>query len=458
MTLLTADSNEPEPGFDTTLVLMHFLGGSSLEWLEVQAALAGKLRTIALDLPGFGTAGEVTGYSVTEMADYVGSKLASFNLKSYVLVGHSMSGKVAAVIARRVKNSGASHMLRGIILVAPSPPSPEPMTDEKRGAMIASLGELHRDDLAHATSYIDRNSAKDLPKQIQQRTANEVLRMNRTAWTAWLARGSKEDWSERVGILDLPSLVIAGAKDEGLGPEAQRRHTMPHLGRGRMMVVENCSHLVPLEYPDALAKLLVQFVSEVSHGPAKIPETYLSFIEGDRLSPRTKEVVKSRIEGPPVGEAILNAQQQRTLRAMLARIIPQPVEDSIDLADWIMARLASGKGDGWRYEVLLPDVEAYRNGLDKLSAQAFEEKSVKDQDAALTKLSRTEGSAESRWFEDVRSDAVEAYMAHPATLARIGYSGIGVGGATTKYKGFATLGPNESEDWEPVSLALRHPR
>ncbi len=32
------------------------------------------------------------------------------------------------------------------------------------------------------------------------------------------------------------------------------------------------------------------------------------------------------------------------------------------------------------------------------------------------------------WFEDVRAQAARLYVAHPATLARMGYSGIGYGG------------------------------
>ena len=57
-------------------------------------------------------------------------------------MGHSMSGKVSMVLARRAQDAGYATVLadpqsaglglRGLVLVAPSPPSPEPMTDEKR--------------------------------------------------------------------------------------------------------------------------------------------------------------------------------------------------------------------------------------------------------------------------------------------------------------------------------------
>ena len=151
---------------------------------------------------------------------------------------------------------------------------------------------------------------------------------------------------------------------------------------------------------------------------------------------------------------VLTVEQMATLRAMLARVVPQD-EPRLDLAAYVLARLASGKGDGWRYDVLPDDVQAYREGLDRLAAKGFAEQGAAQQDEALQQLAAEPGSAAARWFEEVRGDAVVAYMAHPATMARIGYSGIGVGGAATKYKGFVTIGPNEREDWEPVASGER---
>ncbi|MEE7475397.1 gluconate 2-dehydrogenase subunit 3 family protein [Methylobacterium hispanicum] len=61
------------------------------------------------------------------------------------------------------------------------------------------------------------------------------------------------------------------------------------------------------------------------------------------------------------------------------------------------------------------------------------------------------------WFEDLRADAVRAYLAHPATLARLGFSGIGAGGTGTpdpdglarNLPGFVRTGRNDPEPWEP---------
>ena len=439
----TEQKNEP------TLVLMHFLGGSGREWDEVLALLPATVSAVTIDLPGFGGSSEITGYTVTEMADAVHATVQNLGLTRYVLVGHSMSGKVSAVLARRAQEAGQPG-LEGLVLVAPSPPSPEPMTDEKRASMIASLGERHDDDLVRAHAYITKNDQRDLPKEVEDRAAQEVLRMDRTAWVAWLTHGSKEDWAGRVGVLDLPALVVAGEKDTSLGPDAQTQFTLPHLAKVQLKTIPGCSHLVPMERPAEMAALLQEFLVSLKRTP--VPAEYLDFIAGERVSPKTREVLEARMQGPTPGESIFTADQVETLRAMIARVLPQDAAaGEIDLTGFVLARLASGKGDGWRFADLPEDPQAYSDGLDLLLARGFTALTPAEQDAMLHQL-ETEGIDSARWFEEVRGDVVSAYMAHPATLARIGYSGIGVGGAHTKYKGFVSVGPDEREGWEPLPM------
>ncbi len=55
------------------------------------------------------------------------------------------------------------------------------------------------------------------------------------------------------------------------------------------------------------------------------------------------------------------------------------------------------------------------------------------------------------WFADLRSDAVRLYVAHPATLARMGYGGIAYGGDEARKPGFVRIGAGEREAWEPLA-------
>lgn len=80
------------------LVFIHYWGGSRRTWSEVIARLSDGFRCIAVDLRGWGKSGRHTDdYSLFAQADDVESVIGALNLKDYVLVGHSMGGKIAQI-------------------------------------------------------------------------------------------------------------------------------------------------------------------------------------------------------------------------------------------------------------------------------------------------------------------------------------------------------------------------
>ena len=244
----------------TSLILMPFLGGTQLEWTESVDTLGKHNRCITVDLPGFGDAASIPGYTVSDMSDSVVELLAALHLERYVLVGHSMAGKVAAVVTRRLLDDRSQvHAPTALVLVAPSPLAPEPMTDAKRTTLLKTISTTGTIDPEAARAYIKSNISCPVPEEVLARTVQGVLRSNPAAWTAWIESGSKEDWAQQVGMLDLPALIIAAADDDTLGPAVQQKLTEPHLPRAHQITVE-CSHLVPIEQPEETSALISNFL------------------------------------------------------------------------------------------------------------------------------------------------------------------------------------------------------
>ncbi len=87
------------PG-ETTFVLIHGLGGSHLNWLQVAPGLAGLGRVLALDLPGFGSSPRLgRGSSVMDERRIVSRFISELATGSVVLSGHSMGGVIAILQA-----------------------------------------------------------------------------------------------------------------------------------------------------------------------------------------------------------------------------------------------------------------------------------------------------------------------------------------------------------------------
>jgi pimeloyl-ACP methyl ester carboxylesterase len=450
------DSRSNEP---TTIFLLHYLGGSALTWRWVVARLPPSVHVVAIDLPGFGDRSHSDGFSVAEMAAAVIDRVRAERSPNWILVGHSMGAKIAMAVARQAEDGDATLAgLRHLILLAGSPPGPEPMEESQRQKMSGwFLGDAEK-SRAEANLFIEQNVSSPLANDPHLQAVSDLLRAARPAWEAWLHGGSLEDIQAQIGILQTPALIIAGSKDENLGVDAQQRLVASHFAHHQVKVLDGAKHLLPLERPEEIAKLINATIGNVP--VTEIPSLYRELIDSDRVSKKTREALQGRAEpeSPDVAAKVLTVRQMALLRAALARIVPQPYEVPIDLAVRIDSMLAEGTGDGWRVATQPPDVEAYRAGLDALDGtdRPFDTLRTDEQDKILQSVQagqqpdgRMTAAQMSVWFTDLCADAVRLYVAHPATLARIGFSGIGYGGDTERLPGFKEVGIGMKEPWEP---------
>ncbi|RIK92125.1 MAG: acetoin dehydrogenase dihydrolipoyllysine-residue acetyltransferase subunit [Proteobacteria bacterium] len=88
---------------EATVLLLHGFGGDLGNWMFVQPKLAEHVRTIALDLPGHGGSDkDLSGIaSLSDLADLVLRAMDGMGLANAHVVGHSMGGLIAALMAER---------------------------------------------------------------------------------------------------------------------------------------------------------------------------------------------------------------------------------------------------------------------------------------------------------------------------------------------------------------------
>ncbi|GAA4391314.1 alpha/beta fold hydrolase [Hymenobacter koreensis] len=242
-----------------SLVFLHYWAGSGREWHAVVSALGLDYECLAPDLPGFGDAPPPASLTVDAYADAVAQFVAERGLTEYLLVGHSMGGKIALALASR-RPVG----LRGVALLAPSPPTPEPMTDKARAEAQRAYGS----PTAAAATFV-RITARPLPDAEQQQVLADNLRTSRAAWDAWLQHGSREDIAARMPLVQVPVLLLTGTADAAIPVQVQQSETLPYLPAGTTLhLIEGAGHLLPLEAPGEVALALHQFIAELSALPA----------------------------------------------------------------------------------------------------------------------------------------------------------------------------------------------
>jgi pimeloyl-ACP methyl ester carboxylesterase len=234
-----------------TLVFLHYWGGSMRTWRHVIEALASQSRTVAIDLRGWGRSGaSASGYALNELADDVEAVIKSLDLERYIIVGHSMGGKIGQLMASRRPNG-----LVGLVLVAPAPPTALDLPLAARQAMVGAYDS--RESIVATVEHVlapDGLDADDLETVIADSLAGAAA-----AKEAWPLSTSQQDIGADVANIDVPVLVISGAHDRVDPPEVLRRELLARIPQAELCVLPNVGHLLPLEAPDAIAELIRAF-------------------------------------------------------------------------------------------------------------------------------------------------------------------------------------------------------
>lgn len=237
-----------------TILALHYWAGAGHEYNQLLPLLPAGFRLLAPDLPGFGQQPIPEGFdfSVAHNADWVAAYIAEQQLDDYYLIGHSMGGKFALALAAR-QPAG----LRGLLLLAPSPPSPEPISPASRQASREAWGKpKEAEKTFHTITH------RPLPEGIQLQVVGDNLRTSRAGWETWLDYGSKEDISAQMAHLNVPCSLLVGTDDHGIPSEAQVTQTHPLLPAGTPLVwVPGAGHLLPYEAPLEVADALNALVA-----------------------------------------------------------------------------------------------------------------------------------------------------------------------------------------------------
>jgi 3-oxoadipate enol-lactonase len=101
------------------MVLLHALGEDARTWDAVAAEFAAAFRVFAVDLRGHGSSDWPGRYGLELMRDDILGLLDHLGLRRVTLVGHSMGGVVAYLIA-----TTAPHRIDRLILEDAPPPTP----------------------------------------------------------------------------------------------------------------------------------------------------------------------------------------------------------------------------------------------------------------------------------------------------------------------------------------------
>ena len=250
-------------GAGEPVLLVHGLGGSADNWVEVLPDLVERHRVIAVNLPGHaGSEPLARGATIDDFAAATAAVLDAEGVDGAVVAGHSLGGLVALRLARTRPD-----LVRGLLLVAPAGIATTSRVVEalvlaaaavRPGRVVGRFRHRWADRVWYRRAVFRPWFVSD-PVALTPRATHGLLSAQarhtdtKVAGRAMIADDPRQDLPD----IACPVVVLWGARDAQLPLEDAFEYT--RRLRARLRLVADCGHLVIVERPhavlDALAEL-----------------------------------------------------------------------------------------------------------------------------------------------------------------------------------------------------------
>jgi pyruvate dehydrogenase E2 component (dihydrolipoamide acetyltransferase) len=235
-------------GAGAPVLFIHGFGGDLNNWLFNIDALSGSGPVFALDLPGHGgSAKAIAEPGLDALAAAVAGFMEALKLSGAHLVGHSMGGAIAGLVALREPK-----LVRSLTLISPAGLGPEInaryidgfVTSESRRDLKPVLQYLFAD-----ASLVSRQMVEDL---LKYKRLDGVQAALRGLASALFKEGRQQrNLAGDLGRLTLPIQVIWGAKDAII--PATHATALPNA---RFEVIDAAGHMAQMEAAGKVNELI----------------------------------------------------------------------------------------------------------------------------------------------------------------------------------------------------------
>lgn len=246
---------------EVTCVFLHGLADGSYVWDQIRDAIGPFFCTIAIDLRGHG-ASDWAGAGRYNLHDYVSDVefvLASLNMKSYILVGHSLGASIVARVWPRVPVG-----LRAVILVDLAERSDPEMFVSIRERIRSNYREYksteeYRDFLHEAQPLITASAADRLARSSLVLTSRRTLRPRFDVDIVDNDFAKAKEWLPQFSMCTLPVLFVRGAGSAVLS-KSQAEIIRRRLPCVTIRTVSRAGHAVMSDNPSEFQSVIMSFL------------------------------------------------------------------------------------------------------------------------------------------------------------------------------------------------------
>lgn len=238
------------------VLLLHGLGVDGSSWvLQFQALIDAGFRPVAVDIPGFGRSQRGTkSWSIQRVTGDIVAFLQENNIPTVHVVGLSMGGTIAQQLTLDYP-----HLVSKLVLV-------NTFSVLRPSSFKAWLYFIQRFILVHtlglpaqAKFVAERIFSKPDQEELRKEMIKQITNADPRAYRAAMRSLGTFNSKPRLTGINIPVLVITGAKDTTVHPGHQTQMTSWIPG-ARQVIMPGAGHAASVEFPDEFNRILVDFL------------------------------------------------------------------------------------------------------------------------------------------------------------------------------------------------------
>ncbi|MCC3160858.1 alpha/beta hydrolase [Hymenobacter sp. 15J16-1T3B] len=238
-------------GAKPPVVLLHGLMTNGLCWSELARVLAPDYDVIMPDARGHGrSSAPAAGYRYADHAADVVGLLSALQLPPAFLLGHSMGGMTAAVVASR-----CPELLRGLLLADPTFLSPE----VQRDVYASDVAEQHRQLLTRSLAEVLADARRRHPHRPAETLELFARARLQTSLRAFeVLTPPNPDFRQLISQLRTPTLLVFGDGGIVSAAVAQELHQLnPSV---EFAQIPDAGHALQVDQPARFAAAVTRFL------------------------------------------------------------------------------------------------------------------------------------------------------------------------------------------------------
>lgn len=244
-----------------TILLIHGFGADKSNWPRFARFLTDHYHVIAVDLPGFGDSSRPPNisYDVGTQAERLADFMHEQGIGRFHVVGNSMGGHIAALLAARHPNEVLSVGLfdnAGITAPRQSELFQRLFRGEDNPLVLRSV-----DDFPALLDFVFVQKPP-LPARLQEYLAERAL--ERSAFNSMVFQQLRERYiplEPELPKITAPTLLLWGDRDRVL--DVSSIEVMkPLLKKPSVAILRDCGHVPMIERPEETARLYLDFLQQ----------------------------------------------------------------------------------------------------------------------------------------------------------------------------------------------------